>query len=157
MQKRERVSQLTPMWDDLFWLLTPTRSSYRVSFFSMRSCTQAPQPPVDANSELNGWLCNSHGKCDENHAACYLTILFLGFLFWELGKKSLLTSVLREAKCRDKRAPICALRSDGTFGNALDISFRSHSLVFYVTGKGRWRSDRAHFWLESKFLPLGFP
>lgn len=78
---------------------------------------------------------SSHGKCDERHIARYLTTLFLGILFCEMGKKSLLTSVLQETKCRDKKAFTHALRSNCAFCNALKFSPESNSLVFCFTGK----------------------
>lgn len=48
---------------------------------------------------------SSHGKCDENCTAGYLTTLF-----YEIGKRSLLTSVSQETKCRDKKTATNALK-----------------------------------------------
>lgn len=74
---------------------------------------------------------SSYGECDENHTACYLTTLFLGFLFYEMGKRSLLTTVLQETNCRDKKTPIYALRSNRAFCNTLKFSSKSNSLVLF--------------------------
>lgn len=74
---------------------------------------------------------SSHGKCDENHTACYLTTLFLGFLFYEMGKRSLLTTVLQGTKCSDKKTPIYALRSNCALCNTSKFSSKSNSLVLF--------------------------
>lgn len=51
---------------------------------------------------VTGWMTrrSSQGRCDENHnTACYSTMVYvLGFLFYEMGKRSVLTSVLQETK-----------------------------------------------------------
>lgn len=106
---------------------------------------------------MTEWLTirSSLGKHDENHTACYLTTLFLGFLFYEMGKRSLLTTVLQEIKYRDKKAPIYALRSNWVFCNVLKFSSESNSLVFCFTGKEKWVIW--HFLAWEQILFFGFP